>query len=82
MNEKKFYKWESLVGLFDLFILAKCNYVIATHSSNFGRLVYEIMHFNEPNPFNKFKSLDMDYYIHGYKSNIFSKNYDMPSNFL
>ena len=60
------YKWESLIGLIDLFILAKCNYVIATHSSNFGRLVYEYMHIDDPNPFNKFKSVDKTYFIYGY----------------
>ena len=76
LKEKLLYRWDSKVGLLDLFIFAKCDYVIATHSSNFGRLVYEIMHVKEPNPFYRFKSLDSPYFIHGYKSNILSKNFD------
>ena len=65
---KGLYKWESLIGLIDLYVLSKCNFVVATHSSNFGRLVYEFMHIDDPNPFNRFKSLDKNYFIHGYKS--------------
>ena len=52
----------------DLFILAKCDYVLVTHSSNYGRLVYEFMHIDEPNPFYRLKSMDKSYYIHGYKN--------------
>ena len=77
LTEKEAFKWESLMGLRDLFVLSMCDYVVATHSSNFGRLVYEFMHKDEPNPFYKFKSLDSSYHIHGYKSNIQSNKYDM-----
>ncbi len=76
-EEKSSYKWESLMGFKDLFVLSKCDFVVATHSSNFGRLVYELMHIIEPNPFYKFKSLDSSYYIHGYKSNILSRDYSI-----
>ena len=67
-KQKNEYKWKSLIGLIDLFILSKCDFTIATHSSNFGRLVYEFMHVNETDPFIRFKSVDKEYYIHGYKS--------------
>ncbi len=69
-------------GLNDLFVLSKCDYVVATHSSNFGRLVYELMHIIEPNPFYKFKSLDLNYFIHGYKSNILSRDYSIKYNYV
>jgi hypothetical protein len=68
LNQKISHKWKSLIGLIDLFILSKCDFIVATHSSNFGRLVYEFMHANDPDPFVKFKSVDKDYYIHGYES--------------
>jgi hypothetical protein len=66
--EKDSYKWESTIGLIDLFVLSKCDFTIATHSSNFGRLIYEVMHIDDPDPFNRFKSVDEKYFIHGYKS--------------
>ena len=68
LSQKFDHKWESLIGLLDLFILSRCDFTIATHSSNFGRLVYEFMHVNDPDPFIRFKSMDKDYFIHGYKS--------------
>jgi len=75
--QKEAHNWESLIGFLDLFILAKCDFVAATFSSNFGRLVYEFMHIDDPNPFNRFKSLDLDYVLHGYNSNIKSKQYNI-----
>ena len=68
--QKKLYDWDSSIGLIDLFILSKCDFVVATHSSNFGRLVYEFMHIEDPDPFHKFKSVDRAYFIHGYKTGI------------
>ena len=55
------------MGIVDMLILNKADLVIATHSSNFARLVYENMHVDDPDPFYKFISLDKDYYIHGYR---------------
>ena len=68
LAEKDTYKWESSIGLIDLFVLSKCDFTIATHSSNFGRLIYEFMHIDNTDPFNRFKSVDEKYFIHGYKS--------------
>jgi hypothetical protein len=75
--QKQAYDWDSLIGLIDLFIFIKCDLVIATHSSNFGRLVYEFMHVDDPNPFNKFKSLDSEYFIYGYNNGILSNKYNL-----
>ena len=77
LSKKLKYKWESLIGFIDLFILTRCNFVAATFSSNFGRLVYEFMHVDDPNPFKRFKSLDTEYFIHGYNSDIISKIYPL-----
>ena len=77
LAKKESHNWESLIGFLDLFILAKCDFVVATFSSNFGRLVYEFMHIDDPNPFNRFKSLDLEYVLHGYNSNIKSKQYNI-----
>jgi hypothetical protein len=52
-------------------IFKKADLVVGTFSSNFGRLVYELMHIEHPNPFVKFISLDKPYFIYGY-SNISS----------
>ena len=68
--QKQAYKWDSLLGLLDMFIFTKCDLVIGTFSSNFGRLVYEVMHIDDPNPFNRFKSLDTEYFIYGYSNGI------------
>ena len=78
-SQKNAFKWDSLLGLPDLFIMTKCDFVIATHSSNFGRLVYEMMHVDSPNPFNKFKSLDYEYYIHGYLNGIQTNKYNLTN---
>ncbi len=77
ISQKKAFKWESLIGLLDLFIFIKCDFVVATHSSNFGRLVYEVMHVDDSNPFNRFKSLDSGYFIYGYNNGIQSKKYNL-----
>ena len=77
LAQKEAHNWESLIGFLDLFILAKCDFVAATFSSNFGRFVYEFMHIDDPNPFNRFKSLDWKYYIHGYTTNLLSKVYNL-----
>ena len=76
-SQKKDYKWESLLGLLDLFIFTKCDLVIGTFSSNFGRLVYELMHIDDPNPFNRFKSIDSEYFIYGYSNGIQTNKYDL-----
>ena len=55
----------------------KCDLVVATHSSNFGRLIYEFMNVDHPNPFNRFKSLDREYFIYGYKNGILSNRYHL-----
>ena len=54
------------MGIVDMLILNKADLVIATHSSNFARLVYENMHVDDPDPFYKFISLDKDYFVHGF----------------
>ena len=77
LKEKASHKWESLIGFLDLFIFAKCDFVVATFSSNFGRLIYEFMHVGQPNPFNRFKSLDQSYSILGYFTNILSNSYSL-----
>ena len=75
LAEKEAHKWESLIGFLDLFILSRCNFVAATFSSNFGRLIYEFMHVDDPSPFRRYKSLDWKYYIHGYNSDLISRQY-------
>jgi hypothetical protein len=50
---------------FDIQLLAKCDYVVATHSSNMGRLVYEFQLITYTDAFLRFKSLDNPYYQHG-----------------
>ena len=59
-----------------MLILIRADLVVATHSSNFGRLVFELMHVDDPDPYYKFISLDKNYYIYGFhellsKSNVF-----------
>ena len=75
IKEKASHKWQSTIGLLDLHILSKCDFVVATFSSNFGRFIYEFMHIEHPNPFYKFKTLDSPYSILGYFTNILSNNY-------
>jgi hypothetical protein len=57
----------------ELLILKRADLVVATHSSNFGRLVFEYMHVDDPDPFYKFISLDKNYFLHGFPNDIFSK---------
>ena len=71
-TKKKSYKWESLIGFLDLFVFSQCDFVASTFSSNYGRMIYEMMHVKDLNPFYRFKSLDRAYFIHGYKSNLLS----------
>ena len=77
MSDLGNFKWESLIGFLDLFILSRCNFVALTFSSNFGRLVYELMHVDDPNPFIRYVSLDSKYYIHGFHSDLLTKNYNL-----
>jgi len=35
------------------------------------------MHVDHPNPFNRFKSLDREYFIYGYKNGILSNRYHL-----
>lgn len=72
--KKKSYKWESLIGFLDLFVFSQCDFVASTFSSNFGRMIYEMMHVNDTNPFLRFKSLDKAYFIHGYTSDLLSRD--------
>ena len=66
-----------MIDLLDLFIFSKCDLVIATYSSNFGRLIFEVMHIDDPNPFNRYKSLDSEYFIHGYQNGILTNKYNL-----
>ena len=61
------------MGIVDMLILilTKADLVIATHSSNFARLVYKNMHVSNPDPFYKFISLDKDYFVFGYDDDAF-----------
>ena len=63
-----------MIGIIDLLILIRADLVVATHSSNFGRLIFEYMHADDPDPYFKFVSLDRSYHIHGF-SKLFSKNH-------
>jgi hypothetical protein len=54
-----------------MLILNRADLVIGTHSSNFARLIYEMMHVNDPDPFLRFISLDKDYFIFGYDDDTF-----------
>ena len=56
-----------------MLILKRANLVLATHSSNFGRLVFELMHIDDSDPFHKFISLDTGYYLHGFPNEHYSK---------
>ena len=72
------YNWESLIGFLDLFIISRCNFVVVTCTSNFGRLIYEFMHIDDPNPFKRFKSLDINFGVHGYPREVLnSKTYEL-----
>ena len=70
------FAWDPLVGIIDLLILKRASLVIATHSSNFARLLFEYMHADDPDPYYRFISLDSHYFVYGYgdlfsKSNVF-----------
>ena len=71
--DKRKYQYNVLIGVLDMLILARADLVIGTHSSNFGRLVFELMHIDDSDPFYKFISLDNDYYLHGFPNGIHSK---------
>ena len=71
-NQK--YEWSCLIGIMDMLILSRANFVVGTFSSNFARLVFELMHSIDPDPFYRFKSLDVPYFIYGFNENILTKN--------
>ena len=56
-----------------MLILKRANLALATHSSNFGRLVFELMHIDDSDPFHKFISLDKNYFLHGFPYEIYNK---------
>ena len=70
---KRNFSWDPLIGIIDLLILKRADLVLATHSSNFARLLFECMHADDPDPYYKFISLDSYYYIYGY-GDLFSKS--------
>ncbi|XP_053608629.1 alpha-(1,6)-fucosyltransferase [Plodia interpunctella] len=64
------YTPASLTGLLvDLNMLANCDYLVCTFSSQVGRLAYELMQTNRPDASNSFFSLDDVYYYGGQISN-------------
>ncbi|XP_032517976.2 alpha-(1,6)-fucosyltransferase [Danaus plexippus] len=56
----------SLTGLLvDLHMLAMCDYIVCTFSSQVGRVAYEMMQANRPDASDSFHSLDDIYYFGG-----------------
>ncbi|KAG7164327.1 Alpha-(1 6)-fucosyltransferase-like 1 [Homarus americanus] len=64
LGELKLRRYSVSSCLTDIFMLSRCSLVVATLSSNIGRLVYEIMQSLYPDGSLYFSSLDNDYFVH------------------
>lgn len=62
--EKAIKRHNTLFGIIhDLYLLNHCDFVVCTLSSNVGRTIYELMQAKGVNVTEKFKSLDMMYFL-------------------